>query len=228
MEILALIPARGGSKGIPRKNIKALHGKPLIGYAIEAALFANCFSEVMVSTEDEEIAAVARAFGATVPFLRPAELATDSASSITVVQHVLDAYSKQNRFFDAVCLLQPTAPLRTASLISNAVKHFITTNCDSLITVRSVPHEYHPDWVLVPTENGAKIATGISEFPTQRQALRPAYHRDGAIYIAKTATLLSGTFYGNHLELLPTDTLPHVNLDTLLDWEVAEKMLKSR
>ncbi len=227
MEILALIPARGGSKGIPRKNIKVLYGKPLISYTIEAALHANCFSEVMVSTEDEEIAHVSLSLGAAVPFLRPIELATDRASSIHVVQHVLDAYSKQNRFFDAVCLLQPTAPLRTTSLITDAVQQFIATKCDTLISVRSVPHEFHPDWVLVPTENGAKIATGISEFPTQRQSLRPAYHRDGAIYLTKTATLQAGTFYGSHLELFPTDSLPHVNLDTMSDWEVAEKLLKS-
>lgn len=227
MEILALIPARGGSKGIPRKNVKLLQGKPLIAYSIEAALQANCFAEVMVSTEDESIAEVAQKYGAQIPFLRPAAYATDSASSIAVVQHVLEAYAEQNRFFDAVCLLQPTAPLRSVALIQAAVAKFKEVGCDTLLSVRSVPHEFHPDWVLFPTENGAKIATGISEFPKQRQLLRPAFHRDGAIYLTKTAVLKSGTFYGDTIELVATDGLPHVNLDTPADWELAEQLLKS-
>ncbi|MEM9823701.1 MAG: acylneuraminate cytidylyltransferase family protein, partial [Bacteroidota bacterium] len=148
MKILGLIPARGGSKGIPGKNIKRLGGKPLIEYAIAAGLASRAIERVVVSTDDETIAQLSRQLGAQVPFIRPADLATDQSPTIDTVIHAITFFQDQGVEFDAVCLLQATSPFRSAEDIRNAIHTFRQSGADALISVREVPHTYNPHWVF--------------------------------------------------------------------------------
>lgn len=227
MKVLGLIPARGGSKGIPRKNLKALAGKALIRYTIEAALASECLDTVLVSTEDPEIAAVSREAGAAVPFIRPIELASDTAPTIDTVLHALRFLDGQGFFFDALCLLQPTVPFRTATDIDLAIRTFQNRQADSLISVRSVPHQFNPHWVFEPDQNGfLKLATGEDKIITRRQALPPAYYRDGSIYLTRWTVLRDQQdLYGKTITYCVLEDSPQVNIDTIEDWEKAEQLL---
>ncbi|MEP6903238.1 MAG: acylneuraminate cytidylyltransferase family protein, partial [Actinomycetota bacterium] len=147
MKVLGLIPARGGSKGVPRKNIRLLNGKPLLAYTAETALQCKTLARVILSTEDAEIADVGRTCGLDVPFMRPLELAQDSTPSLNVVRHALLTLQANGEDFDAICLLQPTNPLRRADDIDACVELLIRTKADSVISVLPVPHEYNPKWV---------------------------------------------------------------------------------
>jgi N-acylneuraminate cytidylyltransferase len=230
MKILALIPARGGSKGIPGKNIKNLGGKPLIAYSIEQALKSGVFSITVVSTDDKKIAETAVKFGAEVPFIRPGSLAEDQTPTLPVVVHTLEYFSERNMHFDAVCLLQPTSPCRPVSFIRQAIDKFIQTGADALVSVRKVPNEYNPHWVFEPGKNGfLHIATGEKEIIPRRQELPPAYIRDGNIYITKTDVILNeNSLYGNKLTYLVTpEHIPFINLDTPEDWAQAEQIFKN-
>jgi len=228
MKILGLIPARGGSKGVPRKNIKLLCGKPLIQYTIDAAKAANCLTEIMVSTEDQEIAQVAQQLGASVPFLRPSALAGDKSPTIDAVIHVLEEFQKLGKYFDAVCLLQATNPLRTAELIKKSIEKFTSTAADSLISVREIPHEFNPHWAF-EEENETqflKIATGEKNIIPRRQELPKAYYRDGSIYLTKSEIILNQkSLYGERITHLNVQQYPHVNIDTIDDWKLAQTML---
>jgi CMP-N,N'-diacetyllegionaminic acid synthase len=228
MRILAIITARGGSKGVPRKNIKLLNGKPLIAYTLEIALQSKYLTEIMVSTEDTEIIEVAQSLGIKVPFVRPTELAQDSTPTIDVIIHALQWYEKQYIFFDAVCLLQTTSPFRTLKFLDTAIEKFISSGCDSLISVQKVPHEFNPHWAFEVNDDGnLKIATGETEIISRRQELPMAYHRDGSIYITKTEVLLQQrSLYGKSIGYIESDPEFYVNIDTLDDWEKAESMIK--
>ncbi|SDL42045.1 N-acylneuraminate cytidylyltransferase [Salinimicrobium catena] len=226
MKILGLIPARGGSKGIPGKNIKPLRGKPLLQYTIEAAKRSNLLSRIVLSSDDEEIMATARKLGLEAPFQRPANLAGDSSSSLEVVKHALRFFLENGEKFDAVCLLQPTSPLRRERLIDEAIEKFSSGNFDSLVTVREVPDDYNPHWIFEEKNGGLKIATGETEIITRRQDLPKAYHRDGAIYLTKTEVLLEqDSLYGKNIGFVDTTGDPYVNIDTPRDWEEAERIL---
>lgn len=226
MRVLAIIPARGGSKGVPGKNIKLLGGKPLIVYSIEQAIASNSFSKIIVSTDDEAIVKIVINYGVEVPFVRPAELADDTATSIAVVQHAIDFLESQNEFFDAVCLLQPTSPFREKSFINKAIAKFSTTDSDALVSVLPVPHEYNPHWVFEADANGMlQIATGEKEIITRRQELPKAFFRDGAIYLTKTVFIKKGTFYGEKLGYIESNPNLYVNIDTMEDWLEAEQKI---
>jgi len=226
MKILAIIPARGGSKGVLGKNSKILGGKPLIAYSIEQAIASTIFAKIIVSTDDEAIAKIALDFGAEVPFLRPAALANDTASSIAVVQHAVDFFESKNEFFDSICLLQPTSPFRERGFINKAVAKFTSTNLDALVSVLSVPHEFNPHWIFEPDEKGVlKIATGENEIIKRRQELPKAFFRDGAIYVTKMEFIKKGTFYGKQLGYVESNPDLYVNIDTIEDWIVAEQKL---
>jgi N-acylneuraminate cytidylyltransferase/CMP-N,N'-diacetyllegionaminic acid synthase len=164
MRILAIIPARGGSKGVPGKNIKLLNGKPLMAYTAEIALQSKQLTEVIVSTEDIQIMEVAKSLGIKVPFLRPLELTKDHTPTIDVVIHAVQWYEKQNSYFDAVCLLQVTSPFRTLDFLDKAIEKFILSDCDSLVSVQRVPQEFNPHWAFeVNADGNLKIATGETE-----------------------------------------------------------------
>jgi CMP-N-acetylneuraminic acid synthetase len=231
MKILGLIPARGGSKGIPHKNSKLLGGKPLIAYTIAAALASKGLTEILVSTDDDHIAQLSREAGAQVPFMRPAALAMDNSPTLDTVIHAVNYYAQQGKLFDAVCLLQPTCPFRTTADIDQAIANFISSACDSLISVLEVPHHYNPHWVYEPQgDNGLlKIATGETSIIIRRQDLPKAYHRDGSIYLTKTEVLLAQrSLYGQSIGYVVLDSDRHVNIDTPADWAKAEHLLLKR
>lgn len=226
MKILAIIPARGGSKGVLGKNSKLLGGKPLIAYSIEQAIASNSFEKIIVSTDDETIAKIALDFGAEVPFKRPYELANDTASSIAVVQHAVDFFASKNEFFDAICLLQPTSPFREKGFIANAISRFFASDSDALVSVLPVPHEYNPHWVFEPDTKGMlQIATGEKEIVKRRQELPKAFFRDGAIYLTKIEFVKKGTFYGGKLGYIESNPDLYANIDTMQDWITAEQKL---
>lgn len=226
MRILGLIPARGGSKGVPKKNIKLLGKKPLIEYTIDGAKNSKYLIEIIVSTDDQEIAIVAEIAGCKPPFIRPSEIAQDHSTSLEVVQHAIAFFENKNIFFDAVCLLQPTTPFREKGFIDKAIEKFIATNADCLVSVLPIPHEYNPHWAFEENENGLlKIATGEENIIPRRQELPKAFHRDGAVYISKTTVINKGSFYGKSIAYIESNPQYHVNIDTMKDWEDAEKLL---
>jgi len=227
MKILAIIPARGGSKGVPGKNTKLLNGKPLIAYTSEIALQSKHLKEIIVSTEDAQIMEVAQNLGLQVPFIRPKALAQDNTPTIDVIIHALQWYEKQNIFFDAVCLLQVTSPFRTVAFVDEAIEKFIASSCDSLVSVQKVPQEYNPHWTFeVNAKGNLKIATGEAEIIPRRQELPMSYHRDGSIYITKTGVLLQQhSLYGKSTAFIESPTESYVNIDTMEDWKKAEQMI---
>jgi CMP-N-acetylneuraminic acid synthetase len=230
MRILGLIPARGGSKGIPRKNIKLLCGKPLLQYTAEAALGAAGLSRVVLSTEDEEIAQVGRNCGLDVPFIRPPDLAQDKTPTLPVVQHALRWLADHGDIFEAVCLLQPTNPLRTPDVIDNCIELFISKKADTVVTVLPVPHEYNPHWVYFQDDGGQlHLATGEKDPIPSRQSLPPAFHREGSVYLTKADIVLErNSLYGDRLIGYPLSYEESVNIDTAEDWARAEAILKTR
>ena len=231
-KILGIITARGGSKGIPGKNIKELAGKPLIAYTIEAASTSGVFDRLILSTDDEKIAAVAKQYGCEAPFLRPAELATDTASGASVIAHAITwLRDHENYHADYVMILQPTAPLRVARHIQEAVELMNAGEADSVVSVAEIPSHYHPRWQFtIDDNNGMAIFTGepFAEIVRRRQDLPKTYTRNGAIYLFKTALLSDSNelnFYGNHVMAYMMKPEDSVNIDTMEDWKEAEKIL---
>ncbi len=183
MRILGIIPARGGSKGVPGKNIKKLNGKPLIQYSSEVALASDKISKLIVSSDDDNIISISKELGIEVPFKRPLDLALDKTPTLPVIIHALEYFKSLGEEFEAVCLLQATSPFRTVEFLNDAIEQFIEKETDSLISVQKVPHEYNPHWVFQPNENGLlEIATGENEIISRRQDLPDTFHRDGSIY----------------------------------------------
>lgn len=225
MKILAIIPARGGSKGVPRKNIKLLNGKPLLQYTFEAAKNSKLLTDIILTSEDSEIIEIANKMGLKAPFIRPHELATDAAASIDVVLHAIDYMENQGFFYDAVCLLQPSSPFRESGFIDKAIEKFISQKSDSMLSVLAVPHEFNPHWVFEQDKEGnLKIATGEKEIIKRRQDLPSAFYRDGSVYITKIEVLKNQkSFYGNSIGYIESDSNYSCNIDTMSDWDLAEK-----
>lgn len=229
MKVITIIPARGGSKGVPGKNIKILGRKPLLQYTAEAAKKSTLLNDIIISTDSEEIASVARNCGVEVPFIRPGTLATDTASSIDVVTHAINFLEQSGRFYDAICLLQPTNPFRGQGFIDKAIKKFEHIRTDSLVSVLPVPHEYNPHWTFVLKDDGSlKIATGEQEIIKKRQDLPQAYIRDGSIYLTKTSIIKhQHSLYGNRIGYIESDPMFYINIDTSDDWTNAERKLST-
>ena len=229
MRILGLIPARGGSKGVPGKNIKLLGGKPLIQYTSEIALQSKFLTKVILSSDDDAIINVAKELGVEVPFKRPAVLAKDSSPTLPVIMHALDYYKSIGVTFDAVCLLQVTSPFRTVIFLDEALQKFINKNTDSLFSVQEVPHEYNPHWTFeVNVKGNLQIATGEDNIISRRQELPIAYHRDGSIYITKTNVIESqNSLYGKSTSYIKSPKEFYVNIDTQEDWQKAELIFKN-
>lgn len=227
MKVLGIIPARGGSKGVARKNIKLLCGKPLLAYTAESALAASALSKVILSTEDEEIAMIGRELGLCVPFMRPAELAQDSTPTMPVVLHAIEALENQGESFDAVCLLQPTNPLRRPEHIDACIELLEQTNSDSVVSVLPVPDTFNPMWTFWKNEDGTiKLTSGEKEPTVRRQELPKAFYRDGSVYVTRSSVLRDqGSLYGRKIQSFEMEAKFAVNIDTPSDWEVAERMI---
>ena len=230
MTILGIIPARGGSKSVPKKNIKELDGKPLLQYTVEAANNAKLLSRVILSSDDDDIISVAKNLKVDVPFKRPSHLAEDASPTLPVIQHALQFFQSQNIHFDAVCLLQATSPFKTGAFIDAAVKKFIESDCDALVSVQKVPAEYNPHWTFKANEEGfLNLTTNDEQIITRRQDLPTVYHRDGLIYITKTSVLLKqNSIYGNKIAYIESPEEGQINIDTMDDWHKAEAYLKSK
>ncbi|MGE5503030.1 MAG: cytidylyltransferase domain-containing protein [Actinomycetota bacterium] len=223
--ILAVIPARGGSKGLPGKNLAELGGKPLIAWAIEAALAAETIDRVVFSSEDAELMAAAAGFGGTVVFPRPAELATDEASIYDVLFHVLDGIGEA---FDDVVLLQPTTPLRTAADIDAAVRRRLAAGAPACVTVTD-PVE--PPGRFYAMDGGGRLVPLMPQYASisRRQELPPAVVPNGAVYVADVAWLrTSRTFYGPETVGLPMPRDRSVDIDCAMDLLIARALLAAR
>ena len=220
--VLALLPARGGSKGVPRKNVRSAGGKPLIAWSIEAARTSRYVDRTVLSTDDAEIAAVARKFGCDVPFMRPAELATDKAGSMDVIRHALATLPER---YDLMVLLQPTSPLRRAGDIDDALERYLASGAKTCVSVCET--DKHPYWMVTMTENGAvRQLFSPEQIPDRRQDAPPVFALNGAIYIAPTDHLVAGG------ELIVPGTLGYVmpkersfDIDTELDLRLADFLL---
>ncbi|MGH9769646.1 MAG: cytidylyltransferase domain-containing protein [Blastocatellia bacterium] len=230
MRVLGLIPARGGSKGVPRKNIKLLYGRPLLAYTAEAALSSRLLSRVILSTDDEEIAEVGRGCGLETPFLRPAELARDETPMLPVVQHAVRFLEERGDRFDAVCLLQPTNPLRGADEIDACIQLLDDADADAVVTTLPVPAEYNPHWVYFQDSQGTlRLSTGRDAPIPRRQELPPAFHREGSVYVTRRETLMEqNCFYGSRLLGYQMKAERSINIDTAEDWSRAEILTAAR
>ena len=216
---LAIITARGGSKRIPRKNIKEFCGKPILLYSIEAALTAGVFEEVMVSTDDAEIADLAKKAGAAVPFLRSEETSNDYASTDEVIMEVLKDYEKQGKTFDSFCCIYPTAPFLTGERLKQAME--LLEEADSVMPV--VPFSYPPQRGLIVNEEGY-VARQFPEYATARsQDLQKIYHDCGQFYACRTLPFMAaGTTDVEKLVPLVLSEMEVQDIDTPQDWEMAE------
>jgi len=224
MNILAIIPARGGSKRIPRKNIKNFAGQPIIQYSIDAALKSGIFTEVMVSTDDKEIAEVGKSLGAKVPFMRSAKNSTDMAMTIPVLEEVIKEYKKLGQKFDYVCCIYPTAPFVTGDRLKKAFELFTEKKADAVLPIMRFSY---------PIQRGLKLKNGYAKmfwpinYNKRSQDLEPAYHDCGQFYFLTTEAVLKQKV------LFPKYTVPIIvpeseaqDIDNEEDWEIAEMKFK--
>lgn len=226
MKILAIIPARGGSKGIPNKNIKELNGKPLIAYTIENASESEFINQIVTSTENGVIGNFSIEYGAEV-IIRPDELAGDKSPTINVIIHALNFLEKNGYLADLVVLLQPTSPLRTAKDIDNAIKLFLESECDSVVSVCEFGHS--PYWSLRIDEGYLVPNFGYEYFMRRRQDMPLLYVPNGAIFISRPQNLKNSKsfFQGKVLPyIMPAER--SIDIDNILDFKLAEVIIKER
>ena len=223
---LCIIPARGGSKRIPRKNIKEFLGQPVIAYSIKAAIDSQCFDKVIVSTDDAEIAEVAKSFGASVPFMRPDELADDYASTIPVVKHAIEWFDDQGQSPSEVCCLYATAPFVRASTIRKAYEQMQSTQADYCFTATSFAFPIQRA-IKITAENRVEMLYP-EHLETRSQDLEESYHDAGQFYWGKAEA------FKQQKPLFSKSATPYIlprylvqDIDTLEDWKKAELMYKT-
>lgn len=230
LNILGLIPARGGSKGIPGKNLVPLAGRPLLAYTVQAGLASRHISRLLLSTDDENIAQVGRVLGAETPFLRPAELAQDASPALPVMQHAIGFLEAQGWPVDVLVYLQPTSPLRQARHIDAALELLIAQGADTVVSVVPVPHQFNPASVM--RLNAGHLEPFLPELAhlLRRQDKPEVYARNGPAVLACTrATIMErGQIYGPNTLPLVMDPQESHDLDSLQDLEVLEWLLSRR
>lgn len=221
MSSIAIITARGGSKRIPRKNIKEFLGKPIIAYSIQAALKSNLFDEVMVSTDDKEIADISVSYGATVPFFRSRKNSDDYASTADVLQEVISEYEKLGRTYQWMCCIYPTAPFITAQKLTDGMNTIQTSHADALIPV--VKFSYPPQRSFVLDRNDCLRYKWTEDINKRSQDLEAFYHDAGQFYLIRVDKFMEYT------SLVPENTIPYFvkelevqDIDNEEDWEMAE------
>jgi CMP-N,N'-diacetyllegionaminic acid synthase len=227
-----VITARGGSKGLPGKNLRPLAGKPLLAYTIDAARMSGVFDRLILSTDDPEIAAAARTLGCDVPFMRPAELARDETPHLPVLQHAVRWLDERDGYRpDAVMILQPTSPLRQPQHIRESVALLERSGADSVVSVSEVPPHFNPMRTIRIDSRGiaALFVTGepVRRRINRRQDMPDAWTMNGAIYLFKTSLLLAAepSLYGDRAAAY---VMPHacgISIDSLDDWAAAEQAL---
>jgi N-acylneuraminate cytidylyltransferase len=218
MRNIAIIPARGGSKRIPRKNIKSFMGKPIISYSIQAALDSGLFDEIMVSTDDEEIVGIAKQYGATVPFMRSRDTANDYATLADVLREVLDKYQEAGKQFDNMCCILATSPLITSDLMVEGYNKLLSNN-DLSTVYPIVPFSYPVQRCLQMNEEGI-VSMKWTEYATSRsQDLETLYHDSGTFYWHKIDLWRNGKMKRGAIIL---DEMNVQDIDTEMDWKLAE------
>ena len=224
MNILVIIPARGGSKGIPGKNIKLLGGKPLIYYAIDVARAIVDDTHICVSTDDDQIIRVVEQYGLSVPFIRPTELATDTAGSYGVLLHALSFYESKGEHFDAVVLLQVTSPFRTVNHVREALNLY-NKDLDMVVSVKETDSNPYYLCFEEDTEGMLHISKGDGHY-TRRQDCPPVYEYNGAIYIINPERMKAMPLnkFKKRVKYV-MDREHSVDLDTMMDWMIAEYMI---
>ncbi|MCU4158141.1 acylneuraminate cytidylyltransferase family protein [Carboxylicivirga sp. A043] len=221
-DTLVIIPARGGSKGLPGKNIKPLNGKPLIHYTIEAALDVTDKEHICVTTDDKEIIKVAEQTGIKVPFIRPAELATDTANTWDVVKHAIDWYRANGKVYSKIILLQPTSPFRTGLHINEAFK-LMDKNTEMVVSVKET--KSNPYFTLFEEDDNGFIHQSKQASFTRRQDCPPIYELNGAIYILNLNLNLnlSKPWNSNQIKKYTMTAEDSIDIDNEQDWDRAEK-----
>lgn len=227
--VLGLIPARGGSKGLPGKNIRDLCGKPLIAWTIDAARASSCLDAVVVSTDDSSIAAIAAKHGAEVPFIRPADLASDTATSIDVVIHAIDALAAEGRVFDLVVLLEPTSPLREASDIDNGVSRMLSMGAGAVVSV-CLAESAHPAFMYRQRAD-ERLVPFMERQPTglRRQEIEPLFFLEGTLYASRIDVLRTRrSFYHDDTIAYEVPKWKSIEIDDLDDFLMVEALAKSK
>lgn len=221
MRSIAIIPARGGSKRIPRKNIKDFLGMPIIAYSIKAALESEIFDEVMVSTEDEEIAGVARKYGASVPFLRSSETSNDFATTADVINEVIHSYARQGKEFDNVACIYATAPFVSKEKLQEAIGLINSRQFDSVFSCVEFSYPVLRSLVI---DNTGRIAMKWPEYKNSRsQDLEKFYHDAGQFYLSNVQSFIrTKGFWGENTAPIILSELEVQDLDTPTDWAIAE------
>lgn len=232
MKVLGVITARGGSKGIPGKNLKVLAGKPLLAYTVDTARRSGALDRVILSTEDEAIAAAGRDLGCDVPFIRPLDLAHDDTPHLPVIQHATRWMQERINYRpDAVMILQPTSPLRTGDDITAAVELLERSGADSVLSVNEVPVHAHPMRTLRldAAGNAVLFVSGepVRKRINRRQDLPQAWVMNGAIYACRTRVLFAAepSLYGNRVVAYRMPAERSISIDDLEDWAAAERAL---
>ena len=222
---ICIIPARGGSKRIPKKNIKDFHGQPIIAYSIKAAINSGCFEKIIVSTDDQDIASVAKEFGAEVPFERPAEISDDFTTTIDVIQHAIGWCEAQGWQFDKVCCVYATAPFISSAYITQGLNFLEDHDIDYAFSATSFSFSIQRGFYI--DEAGVVSMLQPEHTNTRSQDLQEAYHDAGQFYWGKVSAFRAGLpFFANHSKpvLIPRKRVQ--DIDTTEDWDYAEKMFE--
>lgn len=226
MKTLYVIPARGGSKGIPHKNIKPLAGKPLIGYSIDVARQLAADDDICLTTDDPEIAATAESMGLNVPFLRPASLATDTCGTYEVLIHALDFYRDRGIDYDTLVLLQPTSPMRTADDVRAALALY-SPDIDMVVTVKEAASNPYYNCYETDNDGFLHISKGDGGY-TRRQDAPKVWEYNGAVYVINVESLRRmplSAFTRRRMSVMPAER--SIDLDTPVDWLIAEKLIEN-
>jgi CMP-N-acetylneuraminic acid synthetase len=227
--VLGIVPARGGSKGVPGKNVRPLAGLTLLEYTARAARESGVLDRVILSTDSAEIADTGRRAGLDVPFMRPVMLASDDTPMLPVIQHALESLARDGWSPDMIVLLQPTSPLRRPDHIRAAVTTLRETKADSVVTVVELPRDHSPDYVMRIDEGRLRPFLSEGARITRRQDARPAYWRDGTVYAFWRSTIERfANIYGDNCHALVLDGQDSLSIDTAADWNEAERRLVGR
>jgi CMP-N-acetylneuraminic acid synthetase len=226
MTVLAIVPARAGSKGLPGKNERPLAGKSLVARAAEAARDSGVVDRLVLSTDSERIAELGRQAGLEIPFLRPAELATDDSPMQPVIEHAVIHVEQDGYHPDVVLVLQPTAPLRTGAHIAQAIAMLLETGADSVVSVVEIPKHFSPHYAMRIAGGRLEPFLPEGDAVTRRQDVEPAYSRDGTVYAVRRDVLVERhDLYGSDCRPLVIPAGESVNIDSPADWAAAEALL---
>jgi CMP-N,N'-diacetyllegionaminic acid synthase len=227
--VLAIVPARGGSKGVPDKNLRVLAGRTLLDRTADAARRSGVIDRIILSTDSDAIAAAGKAAGLEVPFKRPSTIAQDDTPMLPVVSHAVDELSQRGWDADVIVLLQPTSPLRKPEQIRDAVALLRSSGADSVVTVVEIPKHHSPDYVMRIDDDVLRPFLPEGARVTRRQDARPAYSRDGTVYAFRRSTLERfGNIYGENCRPLVIDPRDSLSIDSPADWEAAERIVSER